>query len=151
MKKLAWIAFGTFAVLLVGTVGATSLAVAAVVHSDKVAVSVQEDGGDSFSFVIPAALVGVGMSTATHFMPEEARQELRAEIGPYSDDIRSLASEFADLPDNATLVTVRDGNDRVRVRTENGAMVIDVEEPGTRVHVEVPMGLVVKALDFATL
>ncbi|MEM7051593.1 MAG: hypothetical protein AAF604_18135 [Acidobacteriota bacterium] len=150
MKKAFWIAIGLTCVMLVGTVGAAGIAVASVRHAGMVHVSVQEVGEPAINITVPAALVGLAMSAATRFIPEDERAEIRSEVGPWAPHVREVIDEFRAMPD-ATIVEVLDGDDSVEVRKVRNSLVIDVSEPGTEVHVEMPVVLMSQALKVVDL
>ena len=82
----------------------------------------------------PAALVPMAM----HFIPQ--RQMLRA--GERSEKfmplVHAVAKELQKYPE-ADLVEVHDGAQYVRIRTHDGHLMIDADEPGQTVHVSCPL------------
>jgi len=82
----------------------------------------------------PAAIVPIAM----HFVPR--RQMLRAgeQSAKFMPLVRAVAKELQKYPE-AELVEVHDGLQYVRIRTHNGNLLIDAEEPGQTVHVSCPL------------
>jgi hypothetical protein len=73
-------------------------------------------------------------------LPDEARRELRNirdQIGPWSETLTQSLHQLDELP-NATLVQVEDGDTLIELAKKNGHIVVQVHEPGTRVHVRLP-------------
>lgn len=86
---------------------------------------------------VPAAIVPMAM----HFVPRS--QMLRA--GEHSEKfmpvVHAVAKELQNYPE-AELIDVHDGEQYVRVRTHNGNLMIDAEEPGQTVHVSCPLATI---------
>jgi hypothetical protein len=55
--------------------------------------------------------------------------------------VRAVAKELQKYPD-AELVEVHDGQQYVRIRTHDGSLMIDANEPGQTVHVTCPLSTI---------
>ncbi len=55
--------------------------------------------------------------------------------------LRALTKELKKYPETE-LVDVEDGKQRVRIRTHQGKLLIDVTEPGENVHVACPLAMI---------
>jgi hypothetical protein len=86
---------------------------------------------------VPAAVVPMAM----HFVPR--KQILRA--GERAEEfmplMHAVAKELQRYPE-AELVEVHDGDQYVRIRTHNGNLMIDANEPGQTVHVSCPLATI---------
>lgn len=85
----------------------------------------------------PAAVIPM----AVHFVPRSKMEEAGERAGQYMPIVHAIAKELQKYPE-AELVEVRDGNDHVHIRTHNGTLLIDVEEPGEHVHVACPLSTI---------
>lgn len=85
----------------------------------------------------PAAIVPMAM----HFVPR--RQMLRAgeQSAKFMPLVHAVAKELQKYPE-AELVEVHDGEQYVRIRTHNGNLLIDADEPGQTVHVSCPLATI---------
>lgn len=104
-----------------------------------VRVSVDETRGHGTHVHVwaPAAMIPM----ALHFIPRGNMQEAGERAGQYMPLVHVIAKELQRYPE-AELVDVRDGNERVYVRTHNGTLLIDVEQPGEEVHVACPLSTI---------
>jgi hypothetical protein len=86
---------------------------------------------------LPAAVVPLAM----HFVPRG--QMLRAEerSARFMPLVHAVAKELQKYPE-ADLVEVHDGPQYVHIRTHNGNLLIDAEEPGQTVHVSCPLATI---------
>jgi hypothetical protein len=86
---------------------------------------------------VPAAMVPMAM----HFVPR--RQMFRAgeRAGEFMPLVHAVAKELQRYPE-AELVEVQDGPQYVRIRTHDGKLLIDAEEPGQTVHVSCPLATI---------
>jgi hypothetical protein len=100
---------------------------------------VDEDHGDArhVHVWVPAAIVPMAM----HVVPNRHLSHAAAQAGPWLPTLRALTKELRKYPD-AELVEVEDGNEYVRVRTKNGKLLVDVNEPGETVHVACPLAMI---------
>jgi hypothetical protein len=55
--------------------------------------------------------------------------------------VHTLAKELQKYPE-AELVEVQDGEQHVHIRTHNGTLLIDADEPGQTVHVACPLATI---------
>ncbi len=129
----------SFLVLFVGS----GLMLAATVAVTGVARVQIEDRAEGFSLDIPvpALLIEGGALVASFALPDDELARLRVELGDVEPIVSSMLDELVAL-DDVVLVEVNDGSDWVRVEKRGGALVIDVEEPDTSVHLSVPLGSV---------
>ncbi len=90
--------------------------------------------GEHVHIWVPAAIVPMAM----HFAPQ--RQMLRAgeQSAKFMPLLHAVAKELRKYPE-AELVEVHDGEQYVRIRTHDGQLMIDAEEPGQTVHVSCPL------------
>jgi hypothetical protein len=86
---------------------------------------------------VPAAIVPMAM----HVVPSRHLNHPAAQAGPWLHTLRALTKELRKYP-NAELVEVEDGSDYVRIRTADGKLLIDVNEPGETVHVACPLAMI---------
>ncbi len=113
-----------------------TLAGAAFISAGTVYVSVQEKGSDGFSISIP---IPVNLaSTALSFIPEDALEEIRAEIGPWMPVVEVVLAELARCPDGP-LVEVENAHETVTIVKRGGKLVIDVDTRDETVHLSVPI------------
>jgi hypothetical protein len=99
---------------------------------------VDEDHGDGrrVHVWVPAALVPLAM----HAVPKRYLEHAAGQAGPWLPTMRALTKELKKYPE-VELVEVLDSNGHVRVRTHDGKLLIDVDEPGDQVHVACPLGM----------
>lgn len=86
---------------------------------------------------VPAAVVPM----AVHFVPRRKLEEAGERAGQYMPLVHAVAKELQKYPE-AELVEVRDGEQHVHIRTHNGNLLIDVDEPGEEVHVACPLATI---------
>lgn len=120
--------------------GATVLMAGAYTfHEGVLSVNVDENRGNG-SHVhvwVPAALVPMAM----HFVPRRQLERAGDHAGKYMPLVHAIAKELQKYPE-AELVEVRDGKDHVHIRTHDGKLLIDVDEPGEEVHVACPLATI---------
>ena len=123
--------------LAVAGVGAI-LAGSYVYSQGLIRVSVHENrpGGEHIRLAVPGAIVPLALafvpaSEIGRHMPAEARQHLPV--------VQAALGELQRLPD-CTLVEVDSPGEHVRIRIQDGAMVVDVKDHEDEVHVTVPLG-----------
>ena len=78
----------------------------------------------------PAAIVPMAM----HFVPREQMLRAGEQSEKFMPLVHAVAKELQKYPE-AELVEVHDGEQYVRIRTHNGNLMIDADEPGQTVHV----------------
>jgi hypothetical protein len=128
---LAKIAFG-----LCGTVAAAG---AYTFHEGVMRVDEDHFDGRHVHVWVPAAIVPIAM----HVVPSRHLIHAAAQAGPWLPTLRALTKELRKYPD-AELVEIGDSNanEHVRIRTKNGKLLIDVNEPGETVHVACPLAMI---------
>jgi hypothetical protein len=85
----------------------------------------------------PAALVPIAM----HFVPRNQMMRAGDHAGKYMPLVHAIAKELQKYPE-AELVEVHDGAQYVHIRTHDGKLVIDADEPGQTVHVSCPLATI---------
>jgi hypothetical protein len=140
----------TFAValFLIAAAG-IALACSAVRHASggPVRIEVHDPGGEDFRIAIPGFVVGLALALA----PDEALAESLDEARPWLAVAREAVKELGEAGD-VTLVSVVQRDERVTIRTERGVLVVDVDDHGDRVRIEMPLRTVdrvVRRLDRA--
>jgi len=86
---------------------------------------------------VPAAIVPMAM----HFVPRAQMLRAGEQSAKFMPLVHAVAKELQKYPE-AELVEVHDGPQYVRVRTHNGNLLIDAEEPGQTVHVSCPLATI---------
>ena len=122
-----------------GISGTLALATGYTFHEGTVRVSVDEHhlNGDHVHLVVPAALIPVAMRLApSHALKDAARQ-----AGPWLPTIQSIAKELRNFPDTE-FVEVRDADEHVVIRTQNGKLLVDVESEDETVHIACPLATI---------
>ncbi|HTQ60692.1 MAG TPA: hypothetical protein VMI32_10740 [Candidatus Solibacter sp.] len=117
--------------------GATVLMAGAYTfHEGVIRVDVDESHGNGSHVHVwaPAALVPM----AIHFVPRRQLERAGDRAAEFMPLVHSVAKELQKYPE-AELVDVRDGAEHVHIRTHNGVLLIDAEEPGQTVHVACPL------------
>jgi hypothetical protein len=120
--------------------GATvALAGAYTFHEGLLRVDVDESRGDGqhVHVWLPAAIVPMAM----HFVPRQQMECAGHQAERIAPMVHAAAKELQKYPE-AELVDVRDGEQFVHIRTHNGKLLIDVEEPGETVHVSCPLSTI---------
>lgn len=86
---------------------------------------------------VPAAIIPMAM----HFVPRNQMNHAGYEAGKFMPLVHAVAKELQRYPE-AELVEVKDGDQYVHIRTHNGSLLIDAEEPGQTVHVSCPLATI---------
>ena len=86
---------------------------------------------------VPAALVPMAM----HLVPRGQMLRAGDRAGEFMPLVHAVAKELQKYPE-AELVEVHDGPQYVRIRTHDGKLLIDAEEPGQTVHVSCPLATI---------
>ena len=86
---------------------------------------------------VPAAIVPMAM----HFVPRSQMLRAGEQSEKFMPLVHAVAKELQNYPE-AELVEVHDGEQYVRIRTHNGNLMIDAEEPGQTVHVSCPLATI---------
>jgi hypothetical protein len=129
--------------LVVGGLSTVAFVSAAVYHAGTVEVEIWEERGEHVSVAVPASLV----TGVLNFLPRRVYIEAASEVEPYWDAARAATRELARMQDGVVLVAVTGPDLKVRVAKEDGRLVVDVDEGGTRVHVSVPVKIVADIVD----
>jgi hypothetical protein len=103
----------------------------------RVDVDQSRGNGSHVHVWLPAAVVPMAM----HFVPRQRMEAAGERAGQYMPLVHAVAKELQKYPE-AELVDVRDGKDHVHIRTHNGYLLIDVEEPDENVHVACPLATI---------
>jgi len=86
---------------------------------------------------VPAAIVPMAM----HFVPRDRMRNAGERAADFMPLVHAVAKELQKYPE-AELVEVHDGPQYVRIRTHDGKLLIDAEEPGQTVHVSCPLATI---------
>jgi len=86
---------------------------------------------------VPAAIVPMAM----HFVPRGQMLRAGEQSAKFMPLVHAVAKELQRYPE-AELVEVHDGPQYVRIRTHNGNLMIDADEPGQSVHVSCPLSTI---------
>jgi len=122
-----------------GITGALTLAAGYTFHEGLVRVSVDEHrpNGDHIHLMVPAALI----PAALHLAPRHSLESSLRQAGPWMPVVQQVAKELRNYPDTQ-FVEVQDENEHVLIRTEGGALRIDVDSPDETVHVACPLSTI---------
>lgn len=90
--------------------------------------------GSHIHLWMPAAAVPMAM----HLVPSRHFQHIDKCAWKFMPLVHSVAKELEKYPE-AEFMEIQDGAQHARVRTHNGVLQIDVDEPGDHVHVAVPL------------
>lgn len=113
----------------------------------SVRIAVHEQGGDDVRIAVPGFVVGLALALA----PDDALAGSLEDARPWLEIARAAVAELDDAGD-ATLVSVVKREERVTIRTEGGVLVVDFDDHGDRVRIEMPLRTVervVRRLDRA--
>ncbi|MGC0773780.1 MAG: hypothetical protein WB543_12670 [Candidatus Acidiferrum sp.] len=103
----------------------------------RVDVDQSRSNGSHVHVWVPAAVVPM----ALHFVPRQSLERAGENAGQYMPLVHAMAKELQKYPE-AELVEVRDVEQHVHIRTHNGTLLIDVDEPGEEVHVACPLATI---------
>lgn len=103
----------------------------------RVDVDEHRDGGTHVHVWAPAAIVPM----ALHFVPDDKLQQAEEHAGEWLPVLRAVSTSLGEHP-QANFVEVQDGDQYVRVGTEDGKIRVDVKDPGEEVHVLVPVSTI---------
>ena len=119
-----------------GVGGALVLAGAYTFHEGVIRVDVDEyrTGGEHVHMWLPAAALPMAM----HFVPKHHLQHAAEHAREFLPLAHALIKELKRFPD-ADFVEITDGDQHVQIRTHEGKLQIDVEEPNENVHLLVPL------------
>lgn len=119
--------------LLVATTGLFSAVTLALFLGGIATVSVETSEVDLW-VPVPLAVVDVAMI----FVPLEEMEDLQREFGPHREVILAALSQLGKHGD-FTLVDVQDRTKSVVVRIDSGNLVVDVDDPESKVDVSIPL------------
>ena len=105
-------------------------------HEGVIRVDV-DTGASHVHFWVPAAMVPMTM----HFVPKHHFCDAAGHAREFLPVAHALFKELKNFPD-AEFVEVRDGEQHVQIRTHGGKLQIDVDDPGEKVHLLVPLSTV---------
>jgi hypothetical protein len=119
-----------------GICGTLALATAYTFHEGVIRVDVDENcaGGSHVHFWVPAAVVPMAM----HFVPRDHMKEAAERAREFLPTAHAVLKELKKFPD-VDLVEVMDGNENVQIRTHQGKLQIDVDNPEEKVHLLCPL------------
>jgi len=121
-------------------VGGALVAVGAYTfHEGVIRVDVDEfrAGGSHVHLWVPAAAVPMTM----HFVPKHHLCDAARDAREFLPLAHALFKELRNFPD-AEFVDVKDDEQHVQIRTREGKLQIDVDDPNEKVHVLVPLSTV---------
>lgn len=122
-----------------GMGGALVAAGAYTFHEGVIRVDVDEfrAGGSHVHLWVPAAMIPMTM----HFVPKHHLCDAARDAREFLPVAHALFKELKNFPD-AEFVEVQDGEQHARIRTHDGKLQIDVDDPDEKVHVLVPLSTV---------
>jgi hypothetical protein len=123
--------------LTLGLSGTLVLAGAYTFHDGIMRVDEEHVDGRHVHVWLPAAVVPMAM----HVVPKRRLQDAASQAAPWLPALHAMTKELEKYPE-AELVEVRDSREHVRIRTHNGKLWIDVDEPGEHVHVACPLAMI---------
>jgi hypothetical protein len=94
-------------------------------------------GGSHIHMWVPAAVVPMTM----HFVPKHHLCDAAEHAKEFLPVAHALFKELKKFPD-AEFVEVKDDEQHVQIRTHEGKLQIDVDEPGQKVHLLVPLSTI---------
>ena len=128
--------------LVLGGVSAVAVLAAAVYHAGTVDVEVLEANGNRISISVPTTIV----TAAVGLVPDRVFGEAAEEVATYWPACQAAVRELGQSPD-AVFVSVTGPDFEVRVAKEDGALLVDVQDGGDRVHVSIPIKTVVAIVE----
>jgi hypothetical protein len=76
-----------------------------------------------------------------HFVPRGQMLRAGEQSAKFMPVLHAIAKELQKYPE-AELAEIRDGDQHAHIRTHNGSLLIDVDEPGQHVHVACPLATI---------
>lgn len=143
-------------IVITGVVATALLALAGVAWAGSavrhasggaVRIEVHEQNGEDVRIAVPGFVVGLAIALA----PDEALADALDEARPWLGVARLAAEELGKAGDFTLISTVK-RDERVTLRTVAGALVVEVDERGDHVRIELPLRTVdriVRRLDRA--
>lgn len=134
-------------VLATACIGLTTVAFAAIAISrhGTVSVDLEEEDGGRRSLALPGTLVETGV----HLLPDEVIRDVLAdapELSRVLPAVRVACRELDDATDGV-LVDIEAPDERVRIRKEDGHLVVEVDGAADDLEVRVPLATVQAVLD----
>jgi hypothetical protein len=125
-----------FAKLALGFGGTLVLATAYTFREGTIRVDVDEfrEGGAHVHFWVPAAAVPMAM----HLAPKRHLEHAAEHAAEWMPTVHTLLKELDKYPE-AEFVNVQQGEQHVQIRTHNGKLQIDVDDPNEKVRVLCPL------------
>jgi hypothetical protein len=122
-----------------GLGGTLALAGAYTMREGVIRIDVDEyrSGGSHVHMWVPAAAIPMAM----HFVPERHWRHASENAREAMPILHAIVKELKKYPD-AEFVQVDDGDQHVRLRTHDGKLQIDVDDPGEKVHVLCPLSTI---------
>lgn len=119
-------------------------------QAGSIAVQVQGSDGTDVSIRVPAGLANLAIALVPGDLPSrfDGLEEIPEEARAYLPALDRLGDVLAEAPD-FVMVEVHDGDEHVRVEKRRRSLIIDVTSDDGRVHVEVPVRTLRKALNKA--
>ncbi|PYT80537.1 MAG: hypothetical protein DMG40_12330 [Acidobacteria bacterium] len=99
-------------------------------------------GGSHIHMWVPAAMVPMAM----HFVPKHHFREAAGQAREFLPAAHALFKGMKKLPDT-DFVEIKDGDQHARIRTHDGKLQIDVEDPDGNVHLQVPLSTLDDVVD----
>lgn len=94
-------------------------------------------GGSHVHLWVPAAMVPMAM----HFVPKHHLCEAASQAREFLPVAHAFFKELRKFPD-AELMDIKDGDQHAQIRTHDGKLQIDVDDPDEKVHLLVPLSTV---------
>jgi hypothetical protein len=123
--------------IALGFCGTVAVAGAYTFHEGVMRVDEDHFDGRHIHVWIPAAIVPLAM----HVVPSCHLKHAAAQAGPWLPTVRALSKELKKYPD-AELAEVENEHQHIRIRTHNGRLLIDANEPRETVHVACPLAMI---------
>jgi hypothetical protein len=123
--------------IALGFFGTVAVAGAYTFHDGVLRVDEAQTDGRHIHVWIPAAIVPLAMRV----VPSRHFERAAEKVGPWLPTIRALTKELRMYPE-AELIEVENTNEHVRIRTDNGKLLIDVTDARETVHVACPLAMI---------
>jgi hypothetical protein len=120
--------------LALGFGGTLVLAGAYTFHEGVMRIDQDQVNGQHLHVWVPAA----GVPLAMRAVPRRYLEHAAGQAAPWLPTVRAMTKELRKYPD-AEFVEVDDAAQHVRIRTQGGKLLIDVDETDEKVHVTCPL------------
>lgn len=104
---------------------------------------VEHEEGINLHLPIPMALVHAAAATTHVVFLDDILDEIEVDTGGHLEEwgptALAIVEMLGDVPNGTTLVSVEDGDERVRVAKERGKFRVEVDSPDVTVRVAVPV------------